>query len=80
MAEETVVDRKGRVVIPKRMRERLGLHEGVAVKLTLEEERILVMRQVTPERFIREMEGCIKEGSPVPKINPLELKRIWEKP
>jgi AbrB family looped-hinge helix DNA binding protein len=78
MADETVVDRKGRVVIPKRMRERLGLREGVAVKLTLEEERILVMRQVTPESFIREMEGCIKEGSPVPKINPLELKRIWE--
>jgi len=37
------------------------------------------MRPVTPEEFIHEMEGCIKEDSPISKINPLELKKIWEK-
>lgn len=80
MVEETVIDKKGRIVIPRRLREELGLHKGAKVRLTLEEKKILITRPITPEKFIHEMEGCIKEDSPVPKINPLELKKIWEKP
>lgn len=79
MVEEAIVDKKGRIVIPAHLRQRLGLHEGAKVKLALEEGKILIMRPVTPEEFIHEMEGCIKEDSPIPKINPLELKKIWEK-
>jgi len=79
MVEEAVVDRKGRIVIPIHLRQGLGLREGAKVKLTLEEGKIFITRQVTPEEFVREMEGCIKEGSPIPKTDPLELKRIWEK-
>lgn len=79
MVEEATVDKKGRIVIPKHLREGLGLREGAKVKLTLKEEKILITRPITPEKFIHEMEGCIKEDSPVPKINPLELKKIWEK-
>ncbi|GAI00939.1 unnamed protein product [marine sediment metagenome] len=40
---------------------------------------ILKREECTPVEFIREMEGCVKEGSPIPKIDPLRLKRIWEK-
>lgn len=79
MVEEAVVDKKGRIVIPRHLREGLGLREGAKVRLTLEEEKILITRPITPEKFIHEMEGCIKEDSPVRKINPLELKKIWEK-
>ena len=79
MVEEAVIDKKGRIVIPAHLRQELGLREGAKVKLALEEGKILIMRQVTPEEFIHEMEGCIKEDSPIPKINPLELKKIWEK-
>jgi len=76
---EAIIDKKGRIVIPKRFREGLGLREGAKVRLAMEEGKIVVMRSVTPEEFIREMEGCVKEGSQIPKINPLELKKIWEK-
>ncbi|MGQ9552421.1 MAG: AbrB/MazE/SpoVT family DNA-binding domain-containing protein [Candidatus Bathycorpusculaceae bacterium] len=79
MVEEAVVDKKGRIVIPAHLRQELRLREGAKVKLALEEGKILIMRPVTPEEFIHEMEGCIKEDSPIPKINPLELKKIWEK-
>jgi AbrB family looped-hinge helix DNA binding protein len=79
MVEEALIDKKGRIVIPRHLREGLGLHEGAKVRLTLEEEKILITKPITPEKFIQEMEGCIKEDSPVPKINPLELKKIWEK-
>lgn len=41
--------------------------------------RITVAKPVTPTEFIREMEGCVKEDSPIPKIDPLRLKRIWGK-
>lgn len=40
--------------------------------------RITMTTPISPEEFIREMEGCVKEGSPIPKINPLELKKIWK--
>jgi len=79
MVEEAIVDKKGRIVIPAHLRQGLGLREGTKVKLALEEGKILMMRPVTPEEFIHEMEGCIKEDFPIPKINPLELKKIWEK-
>jgi len=80
MADEAVIDKKGRVVISKRLREGLGLREGTRVRLALQEGRIVIMRPLAPEEFIHEMEGCIKEGSPIPKINPLEVKKIWERP
>jgi len=79
MVEEAVVDKKGRIVIPVHLRQGLRLHGGAKVKLTVEDGKILIMRQVTPEEFIREMEGCVKDDSHVPKTNPLELKKMWEK-
>ena len=79
MVEEAIIDKKGRIVIPAHLRQGLGLCEGTKVRLRLEEGKILIMKQVAPEDFIQEMEGCIKEGSPIPKINPLELKKIWAK-
>ncbi len=79
MVEESVVDKKGRVVIPSRLRQVSGLHEGARVNLTLEDGKILIMRPVLPQEFIHEMEACIKKGSKLPKVNPLEIKRIWER-
>lgn len=77
--EESVIDGKGRVVIPKRLRERAGLREGARVRLSVEGGRITVAKPVAPAEFIREMEGYVKGDSPIPKIDPLRLKRIWEK-
>jgi len=34
------------------------------------------MKPVSPQEFIKEMEGCIKEGTPT--INPLDLKKMRE--
>jgi AbrB family looped-hinge helix DNA binding protein len=79
LVEESVVDKKGRVVIPSRLRQVSGLHDGAKVNLTLEDGRILIMTPVTPHEFIHEMEACVKENSKVPKINPQEIKKIWEK-
>ena len=74
--EEVTVDNKGRVLIPKEAREKVGLKAGGKARLKIEKEKIIIMPPISPEEFIKEMEGCIKEGTPT--IDPLELKKIWE--
>jgi AbrB family looped-hinge helix DNA binding protein len=74
--EEVTVDEKGRILIPKETREKIGLRTGGKARLKVEKERIVIMPPISPEDFIKEMEGCIKEGTPT--IEPLELKKMWE--
>jgi AbrB family looped-hinge helix DNA binding protein len=74
--EEVTVDEKGRILIPKEIREKIGLRTGGKARLKVEKERIVIMPPISPEDFIREMEGCIKEGTPA--IEPLDLKKMWE--
>jgi AbrB family looped-hinge helix DNA binding protein len=74
--EEVSVDDKGRVLIPKEARDRVGLKAGGQARLKIENERIIIMPPISPEEFIEGMEGCIREGTPA--IDPLKLKKIWE--
>ncbi|MBO3840347.1 MAG: AbrB/MazE/SpoVT family DNA-binding domain-containing protein [Thermoproteota archaeon] len=74
--EEVDVDDKGRVLIPKEVRDKVGLKTGGKARMKVENERIIIMPPISPEEFIEEMEGCIREGTP--KISPLKLKEIWE--
>jgi len=75
-AEEVVVDEKGRVLIPKEIRDKVGLKAGGRARLKVEKENIIIIPPVSPEEFIKEMEGCIREGTP--SSDPLKLKKIWE--
>jgi len=74
--EEVVVDEKGRVLIPKRFRDKVGLKTGSKARLKIEKETIVISASVSPQEFIKEMEGCIKEGSPT--MDPMKLKNMWE--
>lgn len=74
-----MIDGKGRIVIPRELREHLGMREGTRVRIVIDGKRVIMTKPIAPEEFVREMEGCIKEGSPIPLINPLQLKKIWEK-
>lgn len=75
----SVVDEKGRIILPKRLRSGLGLMEGSQVSVELEDERLIVSKIMDPDEFIRDMEGFIKDDSTLPLVDPLSLKRIWEK-
>jgi looped-hinge helix DNA binding domain, AbrB family len=74
--EEVLLDDKGRILIPKEAREKIGLQAGGKARLKIEDEKIIIMPPISPEDFIKELEGCIKEGTPT--INPLDMKKIWE--
>jgi AbrB family looped-hinge helix DNA binding protein len=73
---EVTVDHKGRVQIPKAVRDKVGLHVGGKARLKIEKENIVIMPPISAEEFIKEMEGCIKEGAP--ELDPLKLKKMWE--
>ena len=75
----SIVDEKGRIILPKPLRSELGIVEGSQVTVQVEKERLVVSKVVEPDDFIRDMEGFIKEGSKLPLVDPLSLRRIWEK-
>jgi AbrB family looped-hinge helix DNA binding protein len=75
----TVVDDKGRIVVPKQLRNEMRISEGSRVSVQIEKEKLVVSRAVDPEEFITEMEGFVRKGSRVPLVDPLSLRRIWEK-
>jgi AbrB family looped-hinge helix DNA binding protein len=75
-AEEVIVDSKGRIQIPKAVRDKVGLHVGRKALLKIEGENIIIIPPISAEDFIKEMEGCINESNVV--LDPLKLKKIWE--
>jgi AbrB family looped-hinge helix DNA binding protein len=75
VTEGVNVDRKGRVYIPKAIRNKVGLLVGGKARMKIKKESIVIMAPVTAEEFVRELEGCIKEGAP--DLDPLKLKKMW---
>jgi AbrB family looped-hinge helix DNA binding protein len=74
--EEVTLDEKGRILIPKETREKFGLKAGGKARMKIEDKKIVIMPPISPQDFIKEMEGCITKGAPTE--NPLELKKMWK--
>ena len=64
---------KGRIVIPKQMRDELHLKPGQ--KLTVERRgfELVVKPAIDAKTFSRELAGCVQGST----LKPLEIKRIW---
>jgi AbrB family looped-hinge helix DNA binding protein len=76
--EEAKVSPKGQIVIPKRLRDKLGIREGE--KVTLEEagEAILVMKKV--KRPVQAMRGLFKGKTKKSSVELVrEIRDEWEK-
>lgn len=57
------VDSKGRIVLPKDVRESLGIDEGADVEVHEEDGRIVVEPETSPEEVIDRMEALIEDAS-----------------
>lgn len=71
--EKTKVERRGRVLIPKKVREKADIRGGESMEVKIEDDEI-VLRPVKSIDEIKELRGCVKES----EIDPLELKKMWE--
>ncbi|GAA0475912.1 AbrB/MazE/SpoVT family DNA-binding domain-containing protein [Halococcus dombrowskii] len=58
----TTVDTKGRVTLPKELRERLGLEPGTEVEISDEDGRIVIERERDPDDVIAELERRIERS------------------
>jgi AbrB family looped-hinge helix DNA binding protein len=77
--EEVKVDAKKRVVLPDDVRRKAGVKTGTRLRVTSRDGAIVLMKSISPEEFVKKMEGSLKEGSPVRAADPLRLKEIWTK-
>lgn len=57
------VDSKGRVVLPKEVRERLGITPGTEVTVQEKDGKAVVEPEDDPERVIERMERLVEETS-----------------
>ncbi len=71
--EKVRLEKQGRVLIPKKVRERLGLRVGEELAVNVENEEIVLKPFRSTADFSSELKGCIKEGT----IDPLALKKMW---
>lgn len=74
----TLVDDKGRVLVPKDLRERFGLEPGCAVIIEADGHGIRLRRAIPVQEALRRLMGIIPADGRKPSMDPLDIKRIWE--
>ncbi len=68
----STVEERGRILIPKDIREKLGLHGGEKMRIEVEGENIIV-KPIKDKEELKKLKGCVEES----KIKPMNVKEIW---
>jgi len=79
-SEDRRIDTKGRVTIPKSIRERLNIEAGERVDIEIEDGAVVIRPQISRDEFIATMDGCITEENrreSATPTDPEELKADW---
>lgn len=81
MASERIsipIDRQGRLVLPKEIRERLGLDKGGEVEIE-EQENVILLKPVASRATIVNKGGWLVVQSNGPPITPEIVEEVIEK-
>lgn len=70
---QTLLDERGRVVIPKEIREKLDLKPNQSLIVEVRGKEVVLKPVLDVENFIAELKGCVRRS----RIKPSELKEIW---
>jgi AbrB family looped-hinge helix DNA binding protein len=76
---KTTIDRAGRVVIPKEIREALSLRGGDEVEIALGDERIELVPAPRPARLRRGPHGLLSSDLKAPGYGPEEVREALER-
>ena len=68
------IDERGRITIPKELREKTGLKPKARVRITARKNGVSIEKAIDLSDFIDELRGCITIKS---DIDPMRLKEIW---
>ena len=76
---QTTIDKAGRVVIPKSLRESLGLAEGGVVEVIAEDGRVVISPRPIGKRLITKggVLVCVADGE-VPPLNAEQVREVLE--
>ncbi len=79
MDDEAVVDERGRVLLPIRIREKLNIDEGSVLQVE-EKQRTIVLRPTRKlKKTLKDFSGLDPSRTGKPKWpTPQEIKSIWE--
>ena len=58
------VDSKGRIVLPKALRERLELDAGTEVEVRAEDDALVIEPETDPDRVLNRMDRLVAETEP----------------
>ena len=68
------IDERGRITIPKELREKTGLKPKARVRIIARKNGVNIEKATDLADFIKELRGCITMKS---DIDPMRLKEIW---
>jgi AbrB family looped-hinge helix DNA binding protein len=75
---QTVVDQRGRVLIPEDVRKGTGLDEGTVVKVETQDDGILITPIRKSKRSWKQLCGVVPRRTGKPEWpTPEEIKSIW---
>lgn len=79
MRIERRIDSKGRITIPKAIREQLGIEPGESVEVAVDDGRIVIQHSRQREQSVRSLRGCLTTDRKrdETRTDPLELKDDW---
>jgi AbrB family looped-hinge helix DNA binding protein len=75
---QTVVDQRGRVLIPGDLRESAGLDEGTVVSVVRQEEGVVILPVRRGKRTWKQLCGLVPKRTGKPEWpTPEDIKSIW---
>lgn len=76
---ETTIDRAGRIVVPRKLREELGLTGGTRLEIRVREGRLEIEAAPTPMRLVRRGKGLVATTEkPLPRLGADEVRAVLE--
>lgn len=78
--DDRQLDRKGRITIPKSIRDQLNLTAGDHVDIDVEDGAVVIRSRISREEFVEQMKGCINQKTrraDSSSFQPEDLKADW---